>query len=591
MSSRERSLFLKPTLEGAPRSADESIFSTPQLVEAADVVVRYQDKDTNSEQRRELVRNLAQELISQPYKLVELLDAIAMLQAVQEGSTYRGASELQTRLLEQLNKVKIEPFPPEPAVIEQWLTISSDSQVYGQMADRVLTGLVERCKDRKTLVNLLFQLASVGLPSSNQKMADKVFLILCGETSVIPADSPKLIELTLANYDLDDDVVKKAMDVDSAVNISGANRHPEAVQRRNDRAIKLISKPEAIQYIRFISEKYPERFNAIAKYYAQAEGEFGTLQVTTNSDSTNKFPLNLIYNNPSQLRMWANEQLATAMEIDSGQPSVSYNFPTGSGVLVGDSNTASFIKKKYAEPVPPEQPPLEARSYWTTLSYLAPAESQTPEMRTKLIERNEKLCNEIRFYTRSLLSPRGDLVEVTDAAVLDLGFTQILYQMDSKNKRDTIITLQVGNYQFRVLLDEQMSLRQLPERINLSLPPDSVFVKHILLSHLREIRCADPAESLDGEKGEGKRMAFSARRAHLRRLPDGKSPTTEQTLRALNDYDIDLVRLNREAQVRGETRKITFVAEVDQAAIGGSEPVRSRQPQALEWLQQTIVSK
>jgi hypothetical protein len=281
------------------------------------------------------------------------------------------------------------------------------------------------------------------------------------------------------------------------------------------------------------------------------------------------------------------------MEHDNikGIPAMSLHLPNMSLVFPANGHLGQFINQELTKENT-ENKILEGEDYWGTLSWLIPEQILEERQMVSLIESNQSLQRDIRDNTRYLLSPRGDLVEITDNLLKELGFKSILYEMDNRNRRDTIVTVKAGNFEYRILVDEYLSLREIKNKKIMHLPLSANFISNIILSHLREIRCSEKvnevSENING--GDGARRAFTARRPHLRRLPTGQEPTTEQIKKALKTYDIDIIRINREAQTRGETRKITFVFEAQNVAIAGQNPVHSRAPEATKKLQEILRS-
>jgi len=181
---------------------------------------------------------------------------------------------------------------------------------------------------------------------------------------------------------------------------------------------------------------------------------------------------------------------------------------------------------------------------------------------------------------------------MVDGDIKELGFKSILYEMDRDNKRETVVTVEVGNFLFRIKLNEDLSFQGPEGSGDVVLPLAGEFIEHLIVSHLHEICCSEKVNEVgsvddgDREGGDGRR-AFRGRRGHLRWLPDGQSPAPDQISRARDEYQIDLVRLNGEAKAAGKSRKRTFVSEA-KVAISGVGPVVSRAPEATKKLHEIL---
>ncbi len=238
---------------------------------------------------------------------------------------------------------------------------------------------------------------------------------------------------------------------------------------------------------------------------------------------------------------------------------------------------------------------MREAGYWRTLGHLVPEAMVDPdkarEIRDQLRLDNERLIQEMRDDSIHFLSPRGDQIDFSDPILADLGFKGITFEMDPRNRRDTIVSLNVGNFTYQAVLDEYFALRETgPEGRSVVLPDDGELLRNILLSHLHAIRCTDTVKdteaALPGESGE---RSFRGRRAHRRILAEGYSPTRAQILLILRDYDIDLNRWNEERARQGKERRVTYVKE-SEADTNQGAPVRSVAPQATNKLRAILTA-
>jgi hypothetical protein len=181
------------------------------------------------------------------------------------------------------------------------------------------------------------------------------------------------------------------------------------------------------------------------------------------------------------------------------------------------------------------------------------------------------------------LSPRGDHIEIVDPVLQGLGFKNVEYHMNKKDRSAIDCTLSIGKYAYSVQLTSDLKLAA--GATGLTLPEAGSFIEHVILAHLTEILCTDNVGEVtdEGDLVEA-RKAFSARRAHKRVLPNGQKPSREQVIFALNTYGIDIPQRNRARTSAGEVSLITWVRHVEAAALAGKGAVVSKAPAAMNRL-------
>lgn len=339
----------------------------------------------------------------------------------------------------------------------------------------------------------------------------------------------------------------------------------------------------------------PARYKQIMQHLQRSTNPDGMLEYQTN-ERISAFPFNLATQDIGPLRKLLNDRLAEDLQHVPGNGiSAALDLPSMSAVRSADtlSQLGQIIHNEMLNNRI-EVVHMDTPDHLRTLSYLVPPEMDSRTEFTDIANANQQLRREMVEDSRYLLSPRGDQISVTDPMLLTLGFTAITYQMNPANKRETVVTVALGNHvEYRAILDEYFALRDVHSHNSIQLPQHGAFLENVLLSHLREIRCSERVnEVIPGTPtvpGETRR-AFTSRRAHRRILPEHQSPTPEQIVRIFSEYDIDLVRLNREREAAGETRRVTYVYEVENIAIGGVGPVRSRTPDATRRLQELLAT-
>lgn len=573
----------EPPLDGAPASAAESIFlSIPELGRAANAASQH--GELNSDARRRFLEQRAAELMTDPQRCVQFLDALAVLQAAAPSAQLTNFSGELATALDRVH-LDIKTFSSER--LHDWIELSVESAIYRPLAERILKRAIEHCPDTASITKLLYNLALGGLASSNPRVAERAMEILSYQSELLPANSVQALNYLLASFDLNDDVLQRAMEIDGALTFLCKIHRPELFEKKQDAHDQIAETALFKKGTTKIFRADPKRLKALHKFYGQSSSDLGVLQFNedTHTDLT-QWPWPLVLQG-GPLRRWFNDRMAPELSQRENQERISLHLPERD-IVVGPP-VGHMIQKQLESPTATPRVLTEA-PYWKTLAYLTPDDLSVEDC-TRLRDWNAQLREEMQTNTRHLLSPRGDRLEIRDDLLTALGIKEVLFAMHDQNKRETIVTLTIGRYHFQALLDEYFSL-------NMVLPQMGEFLLSVILSHLHAIRCSDTVTEIGGPSsskrkpetvGE-KRTSATARRAHRRHLPPGQHPTPDQISRVLKEYEIDLVRMNREAEARGETSQITFVTEIEEAAesAGSHEPIRSRAPLAATQLRKKL---
>lgn len=579
----------EPPLEGPPETAEESVFlSTPYLARAADLNIQFQQ--AKSAERRKIIDSLTEEITQTPSDVPAIFDALEMLREVKNYKT----EDFIENLERGIDRVRFKQFPPTPENLEAWLTIAAESELYKPIAEKILGRMIERCADRKSIVEFLYQLALGGFRSANPGVVRVTSEIFEGR-KFLTSDTAQSRNFITALYDTSDETLRRAIEILRTLDFIAQNRSRDLIPfwLRED-AIQEDKK--TAQTLRGLEKANPDRFNTLSDYYQGRDNDRIFDAMANNTEVP--FPASLL-SDPGPLFQWLIEQFRIEGLIDTTnrRQGVILALPFTETIQEVEIHTpielARFIRQRLREvETGRDEGILEHREYWQTLAHMVPDASNEDHMLRQLAEINERIRNEIRDNTTHLLSPRGDLIEITDSLLREWGFQSILFEMDARNRRDTIVTIDIENYQYRAALDEYFTLRTVETRQGITLSHRGNFILNVILSNLREIRCTENVgEVSSGEQGEGAEHLFFSRRAHLRRLPENHNPTPEQIRRALATYDIDLIRINREARLRGELRKRTFVFETEISTLAGRGPIRSRAPDAMRELTELLSSR
>lgn len=579
---------------GMPATPEESVFlSVPELANAAHSVVEYGAANTKA--RKHIEDRTVREILAQPERLAGVFDALEMLK--QTGG-YTKAQEFEEVIIEKLKHSQFKEFLPSTKAVYELLLLMSHSAVYSPLAEKILGNMVEGCRDTYSLVRVLYELAGVGLGSGDLAVIKKTLEVLGFQTDALPYNSQAAMMFTLSSMDKDDRVLGLSMEIQSAQALFCRIYFPVVKDVFTQKRALLYELPEYKQMAEHIGAGYdPQRFAALEKFYSQPINELGAAEIKDDEDvNTLAFPYNLVMVGGGPLRDLSNRILMRELASRGGERAVNVHLPFTNSVFKFEDGIAlsQMIHDELNAKIE-QYPPLEDPEYWETLSYLLPDDLQSTELLRTVSDVNEVLKEEMLYDSKYLLSPRGDHIEITDMALKKLGLRSVMYEMDPRNRRETIVTVSVGNFIYRMLLDEFFVPREVGTHTAFDLPQEGNFIQHILLSYLHEIRCynrgvgigeagTSPLPGGDSEQRDG---VVVSRRAFRRKLHEGENPTQGQILRAQTEYHIDIIRMNREAAARGETRRYTWVVEIDNSTPEQG-PVRSQRPQATRQLKKIL---
>lgn len=574
----------EPSLDGTPQSEADSIFlSVPELSRAATLVVEL--SNMKSDQKRSALEQQVTHYMTRPKEAVAFFDALAMMD--ENNVNQQKTITLRDNLLNMIDRgrVSLEQFTPE--VLHDWLELYAESAVYRPLAEQVLRRVIERCSNAESTTTILYNLTLGGLRSSNPRIRRLTLEILTYQSPLLPPDSKPGMHYLLAGFDLDDRVLQRSLEIDGAAYFLCNQDQTDLIERKGVAQDQIVDSPAFTRQLDKIAQSQPNRFLDLQAFYDHVNSDSGVINLETDNIHSERFPWKLVIQG-GPLRRWLNDYMAREITAHDGGPErVSLHLPDRD--LVIDRPVQQAIMTALQAETVRSNDIFEESMYWETLAHLTPLELSADNCQ-QLLALNQLLREDMRFHTRYLLSPRGDSVDIQDAKLNALGLQNITFEMNPQNKRETIVTVTVGKHRFRLMLDEFFTTKQLTNRQDLTLPRDGEFIQSVILAHLHAIRCSEgvvESSTKTDQPRTGARSAFMARRAHLRRLPSGHRPTSEQIKLALEDYDIDIIRLNRESAARQQSA-ITFVSETEPAVAGALGPVRSQAHEAANEIHQIL---
>lgn len=570
----------------------DALSQSPHLRGVVELIRGYQA--FNSEKRRRLLDHKAREMINSPMKITQAIDTMGILGDA--GDTL-GAKNMIVDFVHALERAvkDMQPFPPDPGVLEQWLVLFSDQSNYNVIGRVLLRKMIQRCGDPKSTINFLYELALAGFTSSDAIVFREINNILSYQSTLLTSDDPQARYALEAIFHRDEQCVRKTRELLLAQGVF-MNNQQQAFYRAVDAVVG-----EQPMYRKALQTAFESDEEGVKALLQTPSDIFEMLDGRKPIDLKliKTYPWSLLFEKPGPLKLWCDEVLAMRENERTGGKKVAIHLPTGHFV---DEPKREFIQKALETDPSANQQPLESGMYWNTLSYLSPESLFVEQRRRELRLRNDTLIEQLRNDPTCLLNPDGDRVEFSDSLLTELGYKEVLFAIGEENPQDTVVTLTAGNYQYRVLLDARFALREVKTRKSIVLPSRGVFIENVLLEHLHAIMCSGKRKEKEhtrngGEGGGGEQRR--SRRAHRRLLPLGDNPTPQQIVFALQ-CGRDVVRWNREreeeakksASARGEQfepgkfRKYTFVSGYKSKTPG--PPVVSDAPQAAVELHKIL---
>ncbi len=291
----------EPPLEGAPHNALESvILQTPELAKMLDGFHDYKTAP-NTKKARGMAEQLSHRILRNPNYLPQDLDA---LELIREAKGYKGIDEFSKAIDESLERAQFPEFPPKAKTLEQWLTMSVESAVYGPRAEAMMKRMVDRCKDTASISKFSYELSLAGLKSSNPHVVRKTLEILFGQSTILPTESEQMRNLVLASFDPDDEILKRTLEIDGSSTFLAHNLDPEILVARDKRNDFIAESPEFTKGMQQLLAKDPVRMDRLIEFYDRPITPEGIAAISpSQARRMNESPFTLILQNPGPLRV------------------------------------------------------------------------------------------------------------------------------------------------------------------------------------------------------------------------------------------------------------------------------------------------
>jgi len=466
-----------------------------------------------------------------------------------------------------------------------------------EIGEEILMKKFSNVKDEHQTVNLIYTLAVAALESNDDALIRLIHKIIYLTTPFLTSESPGAAYYSLAHQSLDDDTLKKILELDHMVGFLG-NRYLEQSDRdtRMHYLETLEKNNEFTHEVQRRVDAAPRRYTLLQRMMrATPDPATGFIKLPQQKD---EFPYTLVTRH-GPLRALVHERMTAQSPQEPGSGLFSFHYPGGDVSLARIPDNApsafDFARNAYLAHLSkePRQPVVTEGREIDCLAYLTERELDDTRLRALAAVTAPLREDFIQHRNTALLNPSGDQVLITDEALQHMGYKDMLFQMNKKNKHETIVHVAIHHYRFTVRLDELYELQHIEPGKQLILHERAkAWLEHLIFSHLHELLCTKRAEELvrahnhaaHGFETLALRKARS-RRAHKRDLPPGESYTNAQFNHVLTTYGINLAEWNRMLGRTKETGMRTFVSETEGEESDGdalTAPVVSRAPHALD---------
>jgi len=481
------------------------------------------------------------------------------------------------------------------------------------LGDAILKKKFESVKTDQHIVNLLYSLCLAAIKSNNDTLLQKVFDIMYLQTPFVTPESPATELYTLANFSLNDETLKKQFEIEGMITLLGKDFITEVGRAAHHKLLDTIEKDDAfLDKVRAIQEKNPERYAQLTKYFGHAKEADGYLHVPKEQT---EFPYNVLFKY-GELRDLVHQRHVADSLTSAGTRIANVTLPGLRNSLLripeNITDVFDYTRECYVRHLAdtPHAPKITDGHEINCLGYLTPQELNPSQIK-ELAFTTAPLQEDFQCHrNHALLNPSGDRMLITHESLNKLGYRDILFQMNKKNKKETMIDITIGNYCFKMRLNEHYELQHREPNKSLVLNGRAkAWIEHLIFSHLHELLCTTRTEEIPHTTaedrivkiatgttadGESVKRRARSRRAHKRDLAQGESYTPTQFNYVLAQYSINLAEWNRELGRTKTTGMRTFVSEYEEEVsddAAPAEPIVSRAPHALDLLARVLEEK
>lgn len=506
----------------------------------------------------------------------------------------------QKIVLEELD-TNTDPDKPDRNIFEDIFEKRRTSK-HPEIYEAILKGAINSVEGEKETVELVYNLLYTAIDSYDPNTIQYVLNTIFFDNS-LPNNNEELNRTLLeAVYSKDEDILKKAIEIE----ISKCFISPQYFLEKEFNQYRAQSQNLREAVLTEITKKIMSSPNEIERFQNIDDFLFGYLEVpeedgslTHKIDDCTKYPADLILRNQGPLLM------SSFWLLTGGNKDYFHLVLPGVG---------TFSTQKEEAGVDLEDIQIEILKYLKTedrhIEELnKPGKASTIDNLTKPIESdyqkkllrsvNAQIKENLQTNFKRPLSPRGNEIRITDKELKSLGYSHLIFR-NGKNIKglthtDTEVTIFLGNYKMRFILDENYSLLEPTTRKPLSKSMPNVneerelMMETWVLGHLEELLCTEDTEFTEKNypTSEVKRdfeRGYTSRVGHLRRLPkENWKPSAEQIFLAMEENGWDLIKINKNRITNGQN-PVTYVRRTEVKEGTNKPPVKFYAHTATEKL-------
>lgn len=544
--------------------------------------------ESNSEkvERQEACRSIIRKFFSDPTFLENFYVQLESQRCIRDGRYAVDDSKLIDRIIEDVDSLMVETIKkeknlrlsyqqknadsndkPEYAerteLAKRWLEILVLNQGLSERVANILNQVFESSKGVEEYVRNLHVFAHGTILQSDNRCFAAGFNILNFQTSVLEADDRKLDLFMAGMISPDDEVNKRAVDVDFLLNSFDFpnNSKPTATELYHKYEHRMIEayRNESNRFDGSLYHAYTMKsLEPHSREGKIIRRNIRLVQLRNNLDRADERALDGLSDRffakdgkMTKMRRALNRMVARALGKN-------VEYDPEFGELLGQSDTDSrFLLKKFLEC---HEQTVQVDSVFESIGYILPAlsEDELYTLPNRVLELREKIQNDARY----LVSPRGDKLVIDDPNLRELGITSIHFR-PKKSVIDMDVILRVGNVDCVLHLDESLILSSHDTGQQLEISNESfVKVSELIFSHLHHILCEKiPGDGSTNSDESGFDSHVKVRRAHLRHLPKGYAYTAQQAVIALKNYGVNLAQYNLLRKLSKSDGQYTLVTE------------------------------
>lgn len=506
-------------LSGAPKNINDSAF---ELLDYSNY---------SNSKKSEFISKIAHNATLNPEKFGDFLSNLDYL-----GEKYRwGDKEFAKKVVRGVVENTTDKILTGD-VLGQLVIMTTKENTVKPIAEDILKNYFEKFgKSESDIVNILYNLSVGVLESKDGNSFLKFVDIVNLETSILEKGSMPAYLFHNARYSVDESILRKHREI-----ITYINRYSDFVYFKINRELN-------------------DREKALDDCYSELSCVSSTKNIEVDFSVLRKFPYRIF----AQCGPLGN--LLSDMIMDEGNKEgsdkyIKINLP-GLNVLGICDGDNGFLEEYFNNSIEGVDKFTTESEHWKTLGYFVPKELQSGDKLTELGLMNNKLVEDMKMNLVRLINPGGEEVEFTDHNLKKVGFKSIVYELDKEsNKRGGFnfrVTLSVGDYQFQLLLDKNFKFKNIDTREEIDFSMEGNYIRFVILSHLREICCAEKepsgwVSSSDNNCNESEaKDNIQLRSFHKMRLPNGHKPSEFQKNVILDLYGYDIDEINRRKGANG----------------------------------------